>query len=415
MPYICMARSDIPEGTLQILDLFPNSSQFVPAYTAGTGQTKYINRPSSTILGIRTDGTLASDYADGLAAYLLDNIEPGGLEIAGGTVTFAAVGIADVITLCGVAFTAQAGAPNPALQQFQTSAGAGSDQAAAVTLRSTINDAASVTAMKGVGVTYITAPTAPAAGVLALSARTGAAANLIGPGGNALTVVVSGPAGVATRLVRDATTTATGTLNRTHQQWTPTYQAATVAGLLARVDAGSAMTLAGINTALLATTGAELTTASGSNSVGTVAGVLECLSGRGYRIHRLNPTTGVAYQYMDVTNPSFESGVLGVGGFTSPGLVFGTRMINGEIKPLAIGGDTVNLENKGVRHTYDTSQFQTSLLHGMLNHLTGPTVLFPDSDAVPYFPWTMQHGTHYHQTQAARLVTVYDDDGSVLA
>jgi hypothetical protein len=118
---------------------------------------------------------------------------------------------------------------------------------------------------------------------------------------------------------------------------------------------------------------------------------------------------------MSVAHPTYEWVAGARGGFVAASTVFGTHMISGEIKPLAIGGDSVSLEVKGVRHTYDTTQFQNSLLNGVLNSLTGPTVLYPDSDAVPYFPWTMQHGTHYSKIQAPRLVTVYDDDGSVLA
>ena len=42
MPYICLARTDIPDGTLQVLDLVPNTS--LRSNLDPPGQTRYVNR-----------------------------------------------------------------------------------------------------------------------------------------------------------------------------------------------------------------------------------------------------------------------------------------------------------------------------------------------------------------------------------
>jgi hypothetical protein len=73
--YICLARRDIEDSGLQILDLQPNSSQRVPAYD-GAGQTAYLpfSAQSDTIVTAGDDDTTAAAY-NGVAAYLMDNVE----------------------------------------------------------------------------------------------------------------------------------------------------------------------------------------------------------------------------------------------------------------------------------------------------------------------------------------------------
>lgn len=71
MPFICLRRSDIPAGTLQVLDLWPNTSQRNQSIDPA-GQTKYINRFQNDTLAL--SGTaLAAEYK-GLAAYLIDHV-----------------------------------------------------------------------------------------------------------------------------------------------------------------------------------------------------------------------------------------------------------------------------------------------------------------------------------------------------
>ncbi len=68
--YICIARNDVDENLLQVLDLKPNSSQRVPSLTP-EGQTGYITHSPQhdTVVA----ATAVAYY--GLAAYLWDTIE----------------------------------------------------------------------------------------------------------------------------------------------------------------------------------------------------------------------------------------------------------------------------------------------------------------------------------------------------
>lgn len=91
MPYVCMIRTDIDNGTLQLLDLWPNTSQAHPV--GPHGQTKYVNRGEftgagrnaangrPTTLAAAGNVTLYDTY--GLAAYIADNV---GSTISGLTV-----------------------------------------------------------------------------------------------------------------------------------------------------------------------------------------------------------------------------------------------------------------------------------------------------------------------------------------
>lgn len=71
MPFICLRRSDIPAGTLQVLDLWPNTSQRNQSIDPA-GQTKYINRFQNDTL-VLSGTALAAEYK-GFAAYLIDHV-----------------------------------------------------------------------------------------------------------------------------------------------------------------------------------------------------------------------------------------------------------------------------------------------------------------------------------------------------
>lgn len=75
MPHICLIRSDIPDGILQVLDLLPNSSQYSLIYDPPP-QTKYVNRVANDTVVTTGAGpiTTNADYK-GLSAYLIDNVE----------------------------------------------------------------------------------------------------------------------------------------------------------------------------------------------------------------------------------------------------------------------------------------------------------------------------------------------------
>lgn len=83
MPYICMIRTDIPAGTLQVLDLQPNTSQRNLIYEP-PGQTKYVRRLDNNTLAALSANTTIATYT-GLAAYLIDNV----IDNGGATITVA--------------------------------------------------------------------------------------------------------------------------------------------------------------------------------------------------------------------------------------------------------------------------------------------------------------------------------------
>tara|TARA_R110000824_G_scaffold111593_2_gene260210 strand:+ start:160 stop:813 length:654 start_codon:yes stop_codon:yes gene_type:complete len=70
-----MTRTDIENGVLQILDLDPNTSQRNLVIDP-PGQTKYVNRVENDTVATSGAGpiTTTSEF-DGLAAYLIDNVE----------------------------------------------------------------------------------------------------------------------------------------------------------------------------------------------------------------------------------------------------------------------------------------------------------------------------------------------------
>lgn len=88
MPFICLIRTDIPDGTLQVLDLWPNTSLRNQVYDP-PGQTKYINRvQNDTVVTVASGGNdvTVAEYK-GVAAYLLNHIESGGLGVGTGALS----------------------------------------------------------------------------------------------------------------------------------------------------------------------------------------------------------------------------------------------------------------------------------------------------------------------------------------
>jgi len=85
-----MMRTDIPDGTLQVLDLQPNTSQRNLIYDP-PGQTKYVNHcDNDTVATTNVGGVITTNAAyTGVAAYLIDNIESGGLAAGTGALTAA--------------------------------------------------------------------------------------------------------------------------------------------------------------------------------------------------------------------------------------------------------------------------------------------------------------------------------------
>lgn len=75
MPYICMIRTDIDPGVLQVLDLWPNTSLRNSVYDP-VGQTKYVDRLQNDTVTVASNVTTSE--RKGLAAYIIDNVAHGG-------------------------------------------------------------------------------------------------------------------------------------------------------------------------------------------------------------------------------------------------------------------------------------------------------------------------------------------------
>lgn len=90
MPYIIMKRSDIPDGTLQVLDLDPNTS--LRNYTLDVpGQTKYVNSVfNETVVTLGAGPVTSFRTYSGLSAWFLARTNDGTAVAATGDVTVAA-------------------------------------------------------------------------------------------------------------------------------------------------------------------------------------------------------------------------------------------------------------------------------------------------------------------------------------
>lgn len=115
MPFICLTRTDVPPATLQVLDLRPNESQRNLIYEP-PGQTKYVSfRPGNDVVGTYQPGgggtaIMTVDAFEGLAAYLIDNVEdtPNGDALTAVQANTIATNIITNILNAGVAATTAA-------------------------------------------------------------------------------------------------------------------------------------------------------------------------------------------------------------------------------------------------------------------------------------------------------------------
>lgn len=421
MPYICLARTDIPDGTLQVLDLFPNTS--LRSDIDPPGQTRYLNRVQNDniVIDPATGQTRRPDAPmqaiRGIQAYLVDVVDPGGLEAETQTIEIL-VGLTagDTITIDGpsgaaVVFEAVAGGADASAQEFNDVANSGSAINTAASLVSAINHATSQGLLEeSIGG--------------AASGETITAAN----GGTAV-VVITADARPGTNYLQTTLAESTGGVRvtlggsemvRTTQRWTSATAAAAATALIARLDAGSTLRLADINTVLDGVVSdTELTNAGGSASGGSVADILDLLAGRGYQI----PAGSV--KLVATALPVVVPNTTAAGGFTSANTVFDSQMVAGVITSVnpwkrhpglgvTYGGDVEQVENKPVRGTVDGSSFQQSLLNGHLSKLQdGSVTLFPDSDLAPFQATWYQPGPQVAQVTPSRIVTVYNDDGTL--
>jgi len=313
---------------------------------------------------------------------------------------------------------------DPATFEFDTliNSTAGTDVTSATSLTAALNNAASdtalgttiggsaVTATNGGGASNIVTVTADTAGSLGAMAITDDAAG---------------------RIVESASAMA-----KTMVTWTAALINASAAAIQALVDAGAAATAAGINTACNAIVGV-----SGIGvTAGNLADILAILAGRQYRM--------VTPVLKDPTGKNWD--VTASGGFTTPNIVFGTQMFGGEWGPstsisgltlpdgtavpdrtlkygkekesTTVGGDVVNNDIAGARETFHSTAFALSVASGQLNrYATAGVTLFPDPEVQASAQGRISRGGVWLtplERQAPllnqRIVTVYDDDGTLL-
>lgn len=78
--FLIQQRNDIPDGTLQVVDLWPNTSNKNSIYPPGLGQTGYLHSVTGPIaVTAVTAGppVVANATLEGMAAYLLGNVDTG--------------------------------------------------------------------------------------------------------------------------------------------------------------------------------------------------------------------------------------------------------------------------------------------------------------------------------------------------
>jgi hypothetical protein len=81
MPFICLRRTDIPDHTLQITDLWPNKSQYNAVIDPPAVGPRYINAPVTNNVVLTTGAGVTKYLAQaytGLAAYLIVNVQATG-------------------------------------------------------------------------------------------------------------------------------------------------------------------------------------------------------------------------------------------------------------------------------------------------------------------------------------------------
>lgn len=266
MPYICLARNDIPNGSVQVLDLKPNTSQ--PQPRTALGQTKYVNRTvlgdaltvtgSSAIspaaagyLSNTTNAVATTEVISGLTAYILDAVQPCNNAAATARIRLVAnANAADTIVfttaLGSYTLTAVAGAP--AANQFQVAGGAA---ATATNITNALNNAGNqANCDAGIGFHF----TAVAVGV-----NVDITATVVGVAGS--TGLTTNAAARIAFLFGGATNSATYITTRTRrtaEAWNVNLINRVTAAIQAAVDSGAAMTTTALNTLLsptIATTG----------------------------------------------------------------------------------------------------------------------------------------------------------------
>jgi len=268
MPYIIMKRSDIPVGTLQVLDLTPNTSNRNLIYDP-PGQTKYVDPVQNDTVVTAVNGagdTVMYRATNGLAAWLITNLNDGTGAPGVGTFTLVAatpIIAGNTVTVGAQLFTAVAGARTPGANDF--SIAVFTDAGIALDLAAAINDPLNGLAQPG-GLANLVAAVPIGGGVAITANMDGAAGNLVLATSNAGGFSPVGMAGGADAAAITAADANTG--------------AAAILALYAYGDLTSAagvLTLAAINGVLVG--GAAITAAQ-------LTRVLDILAGRQFQTPR---------------------------------------------------------------------------------------------------------------------------------
>lgn len=100
MPFICLRRTDIPNGVLQITDLWPNRSQANPSTDPKPQGPRYVRHPVTNEVILSSTGgdqRFVAAAKVGLAGYLIANVQADGTGGAALTPTEANVAAAALI------------------------------------------------------------------------------------------------------------------------------------------------------------------------------------------------------------------------------------------------------------------------------------------------------------------------------
>ena len=82
--FICLVRADLADNSLQVTDIWPNTSQKSAIYEPGLGQTGYLSAvPLNDVVAVTGAGPILTNAAySGIAAWMMDNIE----NVGGGNI-----------------------------------------------------------------------------------------------------------------------------------------------------------------------------------------------------------------------------------------------------------------------------------------------------------------------------------------
>ena len=285
--------------------------------------------------------------------------------------------------------------PHPALQEFASLIEAGSDALVAASIQATVNHANSQALFGALNRGVTVTSGAPAGAVITLTPSV--------PGQyGAFTLVTSAPARI----------TLSGThMTRAFENWTAATISGLAAPIIARMDAGLSLTETAINILINAVPGVSGTSISSPGSTTVLADILSILSGRGYYIPAGAAKAINAYTWN--TTPA--------GGFGKPYVKVDSQMLGGELRPFAIGGDPATKEFRPIRHTYMTDELVESMDEGEIAVFLAkagmpPVSLWPNHSETPQLEWTYQKAflNPKDQVDNAKIIMVYDDDGSIL-